>query len=102
MAEFEHAVARAATEAGADGVVCGHIHKPELRTFDGVRYANCGDWVESCTALVEHVDGRLELLYWHDRPTPPGALALSSGDGHARSQPTLAGSGAFALPSVQA
>ncbi|HNK33520.1 MAG TPA: UDP-2,3-diacylglucosamine diphosphatase, partial [Plasticicumulans sp.] len=48
------------------GIVCGHIHKPELRTIDGTLYANCGDWIESCTALVEHADGRLQVLHWAD------------------------------------
>ncbi|MEM6326286.1 MAG: UDP-2,3-diacylglucosamine diphosphatase, partial [Bacteroidota bacterium] len=68
MGEFEAAVARRGAEAGVDGVVCGHIHRPELRSFvhEGreVLYANCGDWVESCTALAEHPDGTLELLRW--------------------------------------
>ena len=47
-----------------DGVICGHIHHAELREIDGVIYANDGDWVESCTALVEHDDGTLEVLRW--------------------------------------
>lgn len=73
VAGFEAAVAQRAAAAGADGVVCGHIHRAELREIvaDGeegrarcVLYANCGDWVESCTALVEHADGRLELVPW--------------------------------------
>jgi hypothetical protein len=45
-------------------VICGHIHKAEMREIDGVTYVNDGDWVESCTALVEHFDGRLEILEW--------------------------------------
>jgi UDP-2,3-diacylglucosamine pyrophosphatase LpxH len=45
-------------------VICGHIHKAEIRDIDGVLYCNDGDWVESCTALVEHWDGRLEILTW--------------------------------------
>jgi hypothetical protein len=45
-------------------VICGHIHKAEMRDIDGITYINDGDWVESCTALVEHMDGRLELLEW--------------------------------------
>jgi UDP-2,3-diacylglucosamine pyrophosphatase LpxH len=61
---FEHALADEARARGFDGVVCGHIHHPEMRTVDGVLYLNDGDWVESCTALVEHHDGRLELLDW--------------------------------------
>jgi UDP-2,3-diacylglucosamine pyrophosphatase LpxH len=64
IAEYEAAVARAAIEEGVDGVVCGHIHHAEMRDIDGVLYCNDGDWVESCSALVEHFDGRLELLYW--------------------------------------
>ena len=51
---------------GCDGVVCGHIHKPEMREVDGLLYANDGDWVESMSALVEHHDGTLELLDWQN------------------------------------
>jgi hypothetical protein len=47
-----------------DGVICGHIHKAEMRDIDGIAYINDGDWVESCSALVEHPDGRLEILEW--------------------------------------
>lgn len=61
---FNHAVAAEARRRGFDGVVCGHIHNAEIRHIDGVLYANDGDWVESCTALVEHPDGRLEILDW--------------------------------------
>jgi len=61
---FEHAVAEEARRRGVDGVICGHIHKAEMRDIDGITYINDGDWVESCTALVEHPDGRLELLDW--------------------------------------
>jgi UDP-2,3-diacylglucosamine pyrophosphatase LpxH len=61
---FETALAADARARGFDGVVCGHIHHPEMRMVDGVLYINDGDWVESCTALVEHWDGRLELLDW--------------------------------------
>jgi UDP-2,3-diacylglucosamine pyrophosphatase LpxH len=56
-------------------VVCGHIHRAEMRTIDGVLYCNDGDWVESRTALVEHFDGRFELVHW----TPSQA---GSGAGH--------------------
>jgi UDP-2,3-diacylglucosamine pyrophosphatase LpxH len=61
---FEHAVADEARRRGVDGVICGHIHKAEMRDIDGVLYVNDGDWVESCTAVVEHPDGRLEILDW--------------------------------------
>ncbi len=61
---FEGALAADARSRGFDGVVCGHIHHAEMRDVDGITYMNCGDWVESCTALVEHPDGRFELLDW--------------------------------------
>jgi UDP-2,3-diacylglucosamine pyrophosphatase LpxH len=61
---FETALAGEARRRGLDGVVCGHIHHAEMRMVDGVLYVNDGDWVESCTALVEHHDGRLELIDW--------------------------------------
>ena len=59
---FEEALAREARTRGFDGVVCGHIHKAEIRVVDGILYCNDGDWVESLTALVEHHDGRLEIV----------------------------------------
>lgn len=61
---FEQAVAHAAGERGVDGVVCGHIHTAEIREIGEVTYYNDGDWVESCTALVEHADGRMEIIDW--------------------------------------
>ena len=79
LSEFETAVAREARKRGMHGVVCGHIHHAELREIDGVLYANDGDWVESLSALVEHADGRLEILDWaaHRRGAAP-ALAPAS------------------------
>ena len=47
-----------------DGIICGHIHHAADRMIDGIHYLNCGDWVESCTAIVEHDDGRLEVVHW--------------------------------------
>ena len=61
---FEEAVVRYAKERGVDGVICGHIHVAAIRDVHGIRYVNCGDWVDSCTAIVEHPDGGLELLRW--------------------------------------
>jgi UDP-2,3-diacylglucosamine pyrophosphatase LpxH len=61
---FEDSVVRHARERGLDGVVCGHIHAAALREVDGVVYMNCGDWVDSCTAIVEHRCGRMELVRW--------------------------------------
>lgn len=65
ISRFETVVAEAAAREGVHGVVCGHIHRPEITTIGGIVYHNCGDWVESCTALVEQRDGRIELVDWH-------------------------------------
>ncbi|MDB5941311.1 MAG: UDP-2,3-diacylglucosamine hydrolase [Ramlibacter sp.] len=67
VTDFEAAVAAEARRRGHQGVVCGHIHRAEMREIDGTLYCNDGDWVESGTALVEHFDGRLELLHWLPR-----------------------------------
>lgn len=64
ISDFEQAVAHEARRRGLDGVVCGHIHHAEMREIEGVLYCNDGDWVESLTALVEHEDGRLEIIDW--------------------------------------
>ena len=69
-------VARYTREQECSGVVCGHIHVPAHRRLEGIDYYNCGDWVEHCTALVEHVDGRLELAAFHE--AFPGAAAIRS------------------------
>lgn len=66
IARFEAAAAYEAMRRGLDGVICGHIHKAEILSLHGVLYCNDGDWVESCTAMVEHPDGALEILYWAD------------------------------------
>jgi UDP-2,3-diacylglucosamine pyrophosphatase LpxH len=73
--QFEAAVAREARRRGADGVVCGHIHHAEIRTIDGLTYCNDGDWVESLTALVEHTDGRLQILEFG---SPQGHASLEA------------------------
>ena len=73
ISHFEEVVAHSAGVRGVDGVVCGHIHTAEMRDIAGVAYHNDGDWVEGCTALVEHHNGRMELLHWTDemaRRTP--------------------------------
>lgn len=61
ISDFEQAIAHECLRRGFDGVVCGHIHHAEQRRVGEVEYLNCGDWVESCTALIEHQDGRIEL-----------------------------------------
>jgi UDP-2,3-diacylglucosamine pyrophosphatase LpxH len=62
ISNFEQALVAEARRGGFAGVVCGHIHKAEMREIDGIGYLNCGDWVESCTMLAEHEDGRIELI----------------------------------------
>jgi len=67
VGDFEQALAREARKRGVEGLVCGHIHHAEMRHIDGILYCNDGDWVESLTALVEHADGRLEILDWGEQ-----------------------------------
>jgi UDP-2,3-diacylglucosamine pyrophosphatase LpxH len=64
VSNFEHAVVRDAKRRGVTGVICGHIHTPALKEIDGMTYINCGDWVDNCTAILEHFDGRMELVRW--------------------------------------
>jgi len=64
---FEEALTTGARRRGYDGVVCGHIHRPEIREIDGTLYCNDGDWVESLSALVETHEGELKLVYWPHR-----------------------------------
>ena len=63
---FEQAVAYEVEKKDVDGLVCGHLHRAEMETINGVLYCNDGDWVESCTALVEKDDGMLQLIHWAD------------------------------------
>jgi hypothetical protein len=85
-------VARYTREHGCAGVVCGHIHVPAMRRVEGIDYYNCGDWVEHCTAIVEHVDGRIEIVGpaggagRHDAgrdavPSPPARLHKAAAAG---------------------
>jgi UDP-2,3-diacylglucosamine pyrophosphatase LpxH len=66
IGEFEKTLVAEAHRRDAHGVICGHIHHAAIREQDGVRYINCGDWVESCTAIVEHFDGRFEIVTWNE------------------------------------
>jgi hypothetical protein len=61
---FEENLANYCKKRGFDGVICGHIHHAEIKEINGVTYMNDGDWVESCTALVEHYSGRWEIITW--------------------------------------
>jgi UDP-2,3-diacylglucosamine pyrophosphatase LpxH len=73
---YQRATLEAAREAGVDGVVCGHIHNADLTEVDGLVYCNDGDWVESCTALVEDQAGELSLVRW--RPSAAAIKASAS------------------------
>jgi UDP-2,3-diacylglucosamine pyrophosphatase LpxH len=64
MFQFEKNLANYCKMEGFDGVICGHIHNAQIKDIDGIVYMNDGDWVESCTALVEHWDGRWEIITW--------------------------------------
>jgi UDP-2,3-diacylglucosamine pyrophosphatase LpxH len=71
ISDFEHVMTAEARRRGCDGVVCGHIHKAEVRSIDGILYCNDGDWVESMTALVETFDGEMRLVQWRNRISKP-------------------------------
>jgi len=76
ISQFEECVAKEARARGLDGVVCGHIHHATIQDFGGILYCNDGDWVESCTALVEDQRGKLSVIHWADE----SALLLSEND----------------------
>jgi UDP-2,3-diacylglucosamine pyrophosphatase LpxH len=104
MSNFENLVVQQAKQSGVDGVICGHIHQPAMKELDGLLYCNTGDWVESCTALVEHQDGKVELIYWREELERRALIAaerapVSRANGRprvpvrvSRPQPALAGS----------
>ncbi|MEO8157281.1 MAG: UDP-2,3-diacylglucosamine diphosphatase [Betaproteobacteria bacterium] len=71
--DFEDSVMHSVRERGLDGVICGHIHSAAIRDIDRLTYINCGDWVDSCTAIVEHHDGRMELIRWADESAEESA-----------------------------
>lgn len=80
IGSFESALAEEARKHGADGVICGHIHHAAIRDIDGITYINTGDFVESCTAIAEHHDGRMEIIHWlapKPEPAPQPALETS-------------------------
>jgi UDP-2,3-diacylglucosamine pyrophosphatase LpxH len=90
--QFEKNLVMYCKKRGFDGVICGHIHHAEIKIIDDIVYMNDGDWVESCTALVEHHDGRWEIVTWtkesddvdtdtdSDTRERPGRSAWESGD----------------------
>jgi UDP-2,3-diacylglucosamine pyrophosphatase LpxH len=82
---FEEALAREAREHEVQGVICGHIHYAAMHHDFGIAYHNCGDWVESCTALAEHHDGRFEIIRWAEQ-----AVEARSRTARRRSEPVAA------------
>jgi UDP-2,3-diacylglucosamine pyrophosphatase LpxH len=68
--DFEDSVAHATRQRQLDGVICGHIHWASAREIDGIRYYNCGDWVDNCSAVIEHFDGRMEVVHWRGQAQP--------------------------------
>ena len=78
ISHFEEAVAHEAARQGVDGVVCGHIHRAEIARLHDVDYYICGDWVDSCTALLEHPNGEMEILNWTDLVEAPKPLVQAA------------------------
>lgn len=76
ISKFEQAVVHEARKRNFDGVICGHIHKATIENFDGILYCNDGDWVESCTALVEDASGALAIIHWAEE----SVLLLKEGE----------------------
>ncbi|MDY0051418.1 MAG: UDP-2,3-diacylglucosamine diphosphatase [Aliarcobacter sp.] len=64
ISDFEAVLSTHAKNKGYDGIICGHIHKAEIRNIDEIEYLNCGDWVESCTAIVETYEGEFKIIHW--------------------------------------
>lgn len=96
ISDFEVALEREARERGLDGVVCGHIHKPEIREADkpgDIAYYNCGDWIEDCTAIVEDMDGTIRLIYAEEELEQlldtPGRHPVSATDEHDETEELL-------------
>jgi len=86
ISQFERVMTDEALRRGCDGVVCGHIHKAEVRDIDGVLYCNDGDWVESLSALVETTEGELKIIYWTVMQSPPESSSGSSSKVQVRSK----------------
>ncbi len=77
ISDFESSVVRNVKRLGLDGVICGHIHTAAIKRIDGITYINCGDWVDSCTAIIEHYAGRMQLARW-THPTAADAQRVEA------------------------
>jgi UDP-2,3-diacylglucosamine pyrophosphatase LpxH len=80
ISDYEESIVATLEDEGLDGVICGHIHHAEIKDMDGFLYLNTGDFVETCTAIVEHQDGRLELIRWQKRDPVPDLSPVLVGD----------------------
>jgi UDP-2,3-diacylglucosamine pyrophosphatase LpxH len=92
LSDYEQGLAALARRHHVDGVICGHVHHATIHEDLGVRYINCGDWIESCTAVAEHGNGSFEIVTWHDRGTRQNRTVMVSEARPARtswSRPTL-------------
>jgi UDP-2,3-diacylglucosamine pyrophosphatase LpxH len=87
IGEFEQAVSHAVKQRDEDGVICGHIHAATIKDADGITYVNCGDWVDSCTAVIEDADGHMQLIEWGVVPRHAGRNA--SGETWSGVRPTV-------------
>ena len=88
--DFEESVLQYARKQGVDGVICGHIHHATRRESEGVTYMNCGDWVDSCTGIVEHQDGRMEVIHWGAEPAQGQVTEIPVATEDARQESALA------------
>lgn len=79
-------VSEEAQRIGVDGVICGHIHHATIESMNGVEYINTGDWVESCTAVIEHFDGRMELIEWTERRDRRPTTGIVNSDSEERDE----------------
>ena len=68
ISDFDNSIRKTVKDMETDGIICGHIHRPEIRLIGDASYYNCGDWLNSCSALVEHFDGSFEVLRWNHGP----------------------------------
>lgn len=85
VTEYEEIMVQMARKSRVQGIICGHIHRAEIKEMQGITYMNCGDWVESCTALVEDMEGNFQLIKYHENPVHspgggPGPHDASDGD----------------------
>lgn len=81
ISEFEQVIVKEAHKSGVQGVICGHIHHAEMKQYGDITYMNDGDWVESCTALVEHFDGTWKIIHWADEVAGKTVTDQNNGQG---------------------